>query len=297
MRAVVTSTYLTDQTQDSRTRVDVECDVILIRSGVPLQRVPVLQNEHGVNNASSLWIPRPSTRVVASATEAVSLQGRDAQQPPTPFGDLNGDQVLVGFIENDVGYPVILRSFTHEQTKRLVIGSLDSIGWQEGDASTRGKPYRNEHYTAHYGTEVRINAQGDMLIDTVGAFTDPATEDASGNVGQMRIRVKNSQRFTVEMDGTDVLEVWKDGGQVRVDLGEGATQRIPLGDDQVAALKNAINAIDTCVQMLSTSVPGIGGALLVASVLPAYNAMHPLLVQAKSDLDAALSDLAKTKKS
>jgi hypothetical protein len=39
-----------------------------------------------------------------------------------------------------------------------------------------------------------------------------------------------SQRFTVEMDGVDVLEVFKQGAQVRIDLGEGATERVVLGD-------------------------------------------------------------------
>lgn len=321
-RAIVTNTYVTDNPYItsstgerqplSRSRKSVECDVILVRSNVPLSRVPVMQRQHGVNNVNGLWIPRPCSRVISTG-EGVSFQPvsaareggtsrRSTGTPASLFSDLDGDHVLVGFVENDGDYPVIMEAFTHEATRRLVVGDLDSIGWEEGDDSTRGAPYRNEYYLAHYGTEVRVNAQGDLLIDTVGAFTDPSTEDASGSVGQVRIRVKDSQRFTVEMDGTDVLEVFKSGAQVRVDLGEGADQRIPLGDDQVDAIKSALDAILDFANLLATATPAPpNGALTVASVLAAYGpapgTLLPRLTQAKADLDAALSDLAKTKKS
>ncbi|WP_196300808.1 hypothetical protein, partial [Streptococcus pneumoniae] len=88
--------------------------------------------------------------------------------PPSAYGDLDGDHVLVAFVEGDIDYGVILRAYPHKRTKRLVTGAIDSIGWEEGDDATRGTPYRNEYYTAHYGTEVRVNARGDLLIDTVG---------------------------------------------------------------------------------------------------------------------------------
>jgi len=293
-RAIVVNTYVTDNPTDpangkplSRSVTSVECDVVLIRSNVPLSRVPVLQKQHGVNNAHTLWIPRESTRNVKTG-EDVSFQPvgpRGETNPPASlFANLDGDHVLVGFIEGDHEYPVIVGAFTHENTNRLPKGAPDSIGWEEGDDSTRGSPYRNEYYTSHYGSEVRVNAQGDVLIDTVGAFTDPATEDASGDVGQVRIRVKNSRRFTVEMDGTDVLEVWKDGSQVRIDLGEGATERVVLGD----SFRDFLNDFLTNYFDQHTHSSGTG---TTGTPLPAF--VSPVRQDMGTDL---LSDLAKVKK-
>jgi len=287
-RAVVVSTYVATD-PESRHATDVECDVVLVRTNVPLLRVPVLQQQHGVNNLHTLWVPRPSTRTVSTPTTDVNFAGAGAPgatpaQPASAYGDLDGDHVLVSFVENDVDYPVIVRALTHEQTKRLVTGAVDSIGWEEGGPSVRGTPYRNEMYSAHYGSEQRVNAQGDVLIDTVGAFDDPVTEDASANSGQVRVRVKNSQRFTVEMDGTDVFEVWKDGSQVRIDLGEGATERIVLGDSFRTFLNDFFaNIFD---QHTHSSGTGTTGAPLPAFVSPVRQDMGANL----------LSDLAKAKK-
>lgn len=296
-RAIVVNTYTTDNPVSdpndptsaplSRSRTSVECDVVLVRSNVALSRVPVLQSQHGVNNASGLWVPRESTRVISTGADVsfrpVGPRG-ETNPPASDYSDLDGDHVLVGFIENDHEHPVIVGALTHTRTKRLVIGAPDSIGWEEGDDSTRGKPYRNEAYSVHYGTEHRVNARGDVLIDTVGAYTDPATEDASGSVGQIRLRVKNSQRFTVEMDGTDVLEVWKDGGQVRIDLGEGASERVVLGD----SFRDFLNDFLTNIFDQHTHSSGTG---TTGTPLPAF--VSPIRQDMGADL---LSDLVKAKK-
>lgn len=299
-RAIVTRTYVTTD-PESRSRFAVECDVILVNSNKPLPRVPVTQVQQGVNNVHDLWIPRPCTRVVSDATAAVSFAGLGTLgQPnvaPSLYGDLDGDHVVLGFIENDPDFPIILRAYPHARTKRLVTGDADSIGWEPGNAgTTRGTPYRNEMYTAHYGTEVRVNAKGDLLIDTVGAFDDPATEDASVDSGQIRFRVKNSQRFTVEMDGTDVLEVWKDGSQVRIDLGENAAQRLILGDDFMDWInQNIVQKVNThWTTTFNTHthsyVPGTLAAVQSGPPVPTEGDSIPQMT------DALLSDLAKTKK-
>lgn len=301
-RAVVLNTYVTDE-DDNRSGVAVECDVLLIRSNFRLARVPVKQVNHGRNNAWAPWIPRPSTRVISTGAEVNfttrSARGTPQGEAPVP-SDLDGDLVIVEFMEGDPDRPLITGALSHDQNLRRITGVVSdadaSLGWKEGDYR-QGSPRRNEYFISHYGSELRINGQGDVLVSTVGAFDDPTEEDASGSVGQVRIRVKDSRRFTVEMDGTDVFEVWKDGSQVRIDLGEGATQKIPLGDDYTTALKNALDAIDSMLQTLSTATPAPpNAALTVAAVLAAYNVMHPLIVQAKTDLENALSTLARVKK-
>jgi hypothetical protein len=231
-RAVVINTYTQENSANFR-GVDVECDVILTSSLSGLSRVPVAQQNHGVNNLHGLWVPKPSTRSVTTGLP-LRLVGQTRRGaflgPTTAYDDLDGDLVGVEFVEGSRQHPIITRSLTHEQTKRLVVSGS---GWAEVElTSSRGTPHSDEYYVHHQGTEVRVNAAGDVLVDTVGAHSDPVLELPATGRGQVRIRVKSTERFTVEMDGEDVLEVWKDviTGDVHVDLGEGATEHIVLGD-------------------------------------------------------------------
>ena len=300
-RAVIVNTYTTDDPA-SRTQTQVECDIILVKTQIGISRVPVLQAEHGVNNTAVLWIPRASTRVIQAdgSSGEVNLRpfGPDGQSvaEPSDLGLLDGDHVLVSFIENDFDFPVIVRAYTHQLTKRKVVGVAGSAladGWTPANAATtRGKPSRNELYFAHYGFEFRVNAKGELLIDTVGAFTDIATEDATPNVGQMRFRVKggnSSPKFVVEINGTDVFEVYKDStGQVRIDLGDGAGERLVLGDSFKTFLNNFFATFfDAHTHIGVTTGVGTSGPPSPTFIAPARQNMG----------DDVLSDLAKTKKS
>lgn len=233
MRAVVINTYVTDETANVR-KVYVECDVILVTDQIPLPRVPVCQPNHGVNNAHDVWVPRPTSRVISTniplTLTASDLRGLSTGIVPS-LADLDGDNVLVEFVEGRIDHPIITRALSHEQSKRkIIVGS----GWAEGEVTpSRGSPHKDEYYTHHKGTEVRINAKGDLLIDTVGAHDDPAFEIPSLDSGQVRVRLKDGLKFTIECNGTDVLEVFKDAFGVHVDLGEGATEPLIKGQKLV----------------------------------------------------------------
>lgn len=223
--------------------LSVEVDVLLVRTNLLVQNVPVAQRQHGVNNVHDLWVPRATTRVLSAsdsipvATDTtqrlnldrqLSARGTLATDPPTALNRVDGDMVLLDFIEGDLNWPIVTHALPHERTNRLL---RQGDGWREGSTAERGEARRDEHYTHHYGCELRINEQGDLLIDTVGAYSDPVTESAAGATGQVRVRVKDSVRFTVAMgDDEDVFEVFKDGNQLRIDLGENATERLVLGD-------------------------------------------------------------------
>lgn len=305
-RALVVNSRVVGEQGQVR-NLSVECDVLLVRTNVLVQNVPVAQKQHGVNNVHDLWVPRATTRHIdggeLNLDRQVSRRGTANPVPPTPLDQCDGDMVLLDFIEGDIAWPIITHALTHERTNR-VLRAGGGTGWREGSVEERGSPRRDELYTHHYGAEFRINEQGDVLIDTVAAYDDPATEDAGASSGQVRIRIKDSQRLTIAMgDDEDVLEVWKDGSQVRIDLGEGADQRIPLGDDQVDAIKDLADALDAFAMALATATPAApNGALTVADVLLAYSGgppgttLAPKLITVKSDLDAALSDLAMVKK-
>lgn len=296
-RAVVVNTRVSGE--DGHLRgLGVECDVVLIHSQIAIQNVPVLQRQHGVNNVHDLWTPRQSTRIVGEDgqplnTDRVLSRRGTYNAPASPLGSLDGDQVLVDFIEGNQDYPIIIGALYHEQTNRTL---TPGGGWREGSTEERGSPKRDEYYLHHYGAEVRINEQGDLLIDTVGAYSDPATEDAAAASGQVRIRVKEGQRLTVAMgDDEDVLEVYKDGAQVRVDLGEGADQRIPLGDDWYNAMSTFLTAFSTFAGAIAVAPVNLGTPAVQldpASLTAIQNAATTL----DTALSAALSDLARTKK-
>lgn len=245
-RAIVLHTYATDaiERRDGFRRantlrvVEVECDVLLASSYMRLSRVPVKQINHGLSNAHGVWVPKPCTRVIAADGstdltrslhfDRVTRHGAPTPGPVPPLSDLDGDHVIVEFIEGDPGKPLITGALTHARARRLVIAGS---GWDEADAgASRGKPHDSEYYVHHQGAEIRVNDRGDVLIDTVGAHADQEAENPATGGGQVRLRAKGTQRVTIEMDGQDVLEVWRDGAQVRIDLGEGASERLVLGD-------------------------------------------------------------------
>ena len=279
-RGIVLNTYVTNDPENFR-KLQVECDVLLIRNYAVYTQVPVKQANHGVNNLHDMWVPRPTTRSL-STNEELNLSSRSVRGTPTGIpttpDDMDGDMVLIEFVEGMLDYPMITGAFTHEQSKRkIIVGS----GWSEGDGgSSRGNPHKDEYYTRHAGTELRVNASGDLLIDSVGATTDLANETPTASGGQLRFRVKSAERLTVEMNGTDVLEVFKSGGQVRIDLGEGATERIVLGDSFLTFLNGFISKY-----LVHTHPTGVG-----PSGVPLDAPPQALMT------DALLSDLAKTKK-
>ncbi len=216
-RAVVVRTYSTvdpirREGVPGTSRVqDIECDIVFTRSNQWRPRVPVLQRVHGVNDAD-LWVPRESTRVIGGVQKLnlrrVSERGALESMPPS-WEDLDGDHVLVQFLEDDPELPRIVLADTHASTKRLLI---DGPGWNPAfSGAERGIPMKDERYSRFRGVEHRINDSGDVLWDTVGANPiDNDTEIPGLTGGAFRLRVKGNQRYTLEFDGVDVMEVFID---------------------------------------------------------------------------------------
>jgi len=239
-RGLVVQTYppLVDEggefkdNEKNRRPAQVECDVILVRTHQTLLHVPVMQRAFGINEAHAPWIPKAATRTITGQNELrFQVQNDDGsfEGVATPFDDMDGDMVAIQFVEGNPDYPLITGALTHERTNRVL---RDGDGWTEGNgAEERGSPYANEYYVHHQGAEIRVNANGDVLIDTVGAYQERSTEDNAVATGDIRLRVKEGQKFTIAMgEDEDVLEVFKDGAQLRVDLGESADERVVLGD-------------------------------------------------------------------
>ena len=290
-----------DFNEDNFRRFQVECTVLLAKTQIFLRQVPVKQPFYGVNNANP-WVPRPTTRVLSESRDLNfrprTARGQFVSAVPA-LDDLDGDMVIVEFLDNEIDSPMITGAITHEQTNRRII--KDGTGWTEGTAAAqRGHPEQFEYFLHHKGCEVRINDDGEFLIDTVGAYTDPKTESAGTSKGDVRIRVKDTQRLIIAMgDDEDVLEVFKDGSQLRIDLGKGAAERLVLGDAFLAFINNFFSTEFALHQHLpgtyvgASAVTGQSGAVAPADIPPTVPPPAFLTISMPT---SQLSDLSKTKK-
>ena len=235
-RAMVITTTPTDNADENPDGHQVLCDLIMLRSNIPFVNVPVAEWV-GVNDAKT-WNPKPTTGTVSGddlVLPRVFSKRGSFEGEATPTDDLNGDVVLVQFVEGDIDFPLITGRMAHELTKRKVVAGT---GWTNDDptgVAQRGKPQLEEYYQRFGGTEIRINKEGDLLLDMSGATSDLDTEAPSPTGGEMRIRLKDTTRLTVASPlGGDILEVYFDPTalppQVKIDLGKDADQRLIMGD-------------------------------------------------------------------
>lgn len=69
------------------------------------------------------------------------------------------------------------------------------------------------------GSAVEIDAAGDYLVNTHDALN-----------GDVRFQLASGRALVVEISGKPVFHVSRDGDRVRIDLGDGSTERLVLGD-------------------------------------------------------------------
>src|SRR5512143_207706 len=75
------------------------------------------------------------------------------------------------------------------------------------------------------GSTVQIDSAGDYLVNT--------TEATNGDV---RFQLAEGRALVVEVAGESVFEISQSGGQLRIDIGGAASERLVLGDALMALL-------------------------------------------------------------
>jgi hypothetical protein len=247
-RAVVLKTYYADdKIWDDRAWAKgnvrgVCCDLRTYgRKSTPLWKVPVLQRTHGLHD-EDIYIPRESTQDIAGAgANLVTLPSGKDNAKPTPAENLDGDHVLVGFLEGNPDAPVILPfCLPHPSSSRTLKA-----------AGGRVKRLR------HAGVMIEWSEDGNLTIDASSATTEKLgnsgaevsnsgtggvvtikTQDGAGAISSMVLDANGGIKF---LDGGgSFLELTKATGTAElsanfVKLATGPRQPVLKGTDFNAA--------------------------------------------------------------
>jgi len=309
VRGVVMATYVSDspghpleaQADDSTMApTAVYCDVLAFPS-VPGQRwhylrqVLVSQPTGGMHRGR-VWKPRATT---------VDTSG-------TPVGDqtanpahMDGDHVLVGFLDDNFGQPVILRGLPHPQVDEGNPGTLAGQHMKLVDGD--GDPDFIRHHGVYYGVDDlgnyscdtrwandgRLAADGheslppklgDAAPETLGnqsidlpseskhqvSLWDMSTPDAPVEV--MRFSVDKG-KVHVMVTGGETLTVEEDGIDAKLVLGNGAVSVAVADRVEVlyGALKAALDTFATHKHLGVTIGAGTSGIPDTALAAPAWD--------------------------
>lgn len=247
LRAVVINVYFADDEggREDRAGGQIEAkgvSVDVLTYGGPnrgfIARVPVAQRRHGLNDYTDLWVPRPTT-VDLSTGQPPILAREDGGKMADPR-NLDGDNVIVEFLENNPGQPYIRDSLPHPRAKFRQLRS--------DDAALR---------TRLRGVEVSIDQNGNLRVDaskacggTIDSSTGNETPADDSSHGKLTMLVGRHTTLAVQgvsPDGTaktfeltlkdGEFEVrLQDGASFKVD-GSGAGAAVVIGDGSASAVR------------------------------------------------------------
>lgn len=221
LRGVVTATYVLDDAAhpfaDDPTSVPtaVYCDVLTFgRKWFSLPKCLVSQERSGLHSGH-IWKPR-------AASLTITGDPVDMNKGTNP-AILDGDHVLIGFLDQNLNQPIILRELPHPAAD---VGNEDKetghrLKLVDGD----GDPDFWKHHGVFYG----VTDEGDFVVDTTrandgelqddGKESDPPEDGTSGN---HKIRLQKGATLTVEIEAGATFEVTDKDGDATMTIGDGA---------------------------------------------------------------------------
>lgn len=173
LRGVVTATYVTDDPErpllEGDRAIGVYCDV-LVYSSLPqvryqyLRAVPVTQDRSGLHSGR-VWKPRAATMDITGGTLDLA-KGTDPAA-------MDGDHVLIGFLDRNLARPVILRALPHPacDAGNDGAGTGHRLRLQLAD----GDP----DFWRHHGTYYGVEDSGNWVVDTTKANTGTLATDGT----------------------------------------------------------------------------------------------------------------------
>jgi hypothetical protein len=208
-RAVVTATYYADEDDRGQDQRSIVCDVRTYgRYTRELPKVPVLQRTHSLWD-HDIYTPRPARQDIEGG-DLVGSGSKDKE--PTSAEKLDGDHVLIGFLDNDPNQPVIL-------------------------------PYTLVHPKANYrplaadGHVRRIRHNGVLMAwDKAGNFSIDATGGAAEVFGSKGSEVPSGGNVSVSGVTVKLLSD-------EVELGNGASEAVVQGDTFTGELVSVLDKL------------------------------------------------------
>jgi hypothetical protein len=254
--AVVLTVYFPEE--DDRSLVNgiqkcITCDVRTI--GLKpryLSRVPVFQSAHGLYD-EDLFTPRPSRQNITGGTMRTEQSGTGK---PTAGENLDGDHVLVGFLENSPARPFIYPiQIPHPNARNLPSQSAGHV-----------------RRIRHNGVLVQWDADGNWSVDARGAaktiLGSSGTEESnSGSGGAITLQTKDGagDESSITLDTSGGAKILNANGDY-VDLPKSGTA------EWKATIKAAINS-----PLVDLSTAPREPVLKATSYLSAETALYALL--------------------
>lgn len=251
LRGVVTATYVVDDANHPRKDdepVAIYCDVLCYSGPVSVRWrfLPgvLVSQDLGALHRGQIWKPRATTMDITGDT-------LDLNQASNPAA-WDGDHVLVGFLDDSLNMPVILRGIPHPSAD--VGNEAKTVGHRMKLKVADGDPNFWKHHGAFFG----VADNGDWQVDTSYAYDgklptpdgkEPPTVPTDGRGSHLHTLPKNAtfKIRLVDADGTtQVAELTLSATELKqvfanaaadllLQIGTGATLKVE-GKDATAKL-------------------------------------------------------------
>lgn len=197
-----------------------------------IRRALVCTTKSGVYEGD-IWIPRGTAQNIQTRQAVDLSKVLDPRQ-------LDGDHVLLGFIDGTLTTPVVVAQLPHPQAGRN-LADTETLG-------TRIKVLNTEEavrYWRHHGTYFGVDQDGNFNINAAGA-NDGAYNDTDG---------REQDHIADGSHGNITLTIPDDA---LIKLGSAlAAESAVLGDAYTAAREPALRAVADALRALQTAVVGL----------------------------------------
>lgn len=221
LQGVVVTVYVYDSHQAANTVADgttpntIYCDVLCYgkHEGV-VPRVLVTHGERAGLQEGDISIPRATTIAVNGPLD--QLQTNPAM--------MDGDHVIIGFLEDDLKKPFILRYMSHPSS------DIGNDGNPAGQRMRLKEADGQPRFTKHKGSYWGIDADGNMVFDLTKAHDGSSYQSTGaeppplgdGSVGNVTLKLPAMAKVTVQIDGGASFVLDKNGADATSTLGDGA---------------------------------------------------------------------------
>lgn len=309
VRGVVVAVYVYDTSatelfQNQNVQVnDIYVDVLIYgRHNTVLPRVLWTKARSGLHEGD-ISLPRAAT---------LDTSGGDLNVATAKPQAMDGDHVIVGFLEDDLAQPYVVSSLNHPSSD---IGKSDSdpLGQRTRLVAADGNPRLWKHRGSAFG----IDTDGNFILDTRtghgGEYqADGAEPSATQNGSNGNLTATIQPGATVAVTGFEGLNIQNTGNTAldtngTVGLGTGASHPLVYGDtyqtDQgiknqtiITAATAAVSAISSATGTVGTPVQNAAAIVALGTALSTFiSAVQTALTQYDAAISAQLSPDVTTK--